>query len=48
MHPPAPLAACSGTRRPPLDAAAANISIYWFGGRIASSMRLYKETFSNQ
>eukprot|EP00878_Enallax_costatus_P000126 GHUV01000166.1.p1 GENE.GHUV01000166.1~~GHUV01000166.1.p1 ORF type:complete len:398 (+),score=108.50 GHUV01000166.1:2289-3482(+) len=24
-----------------------NICIYWFGGRIASSMRLYKETLSN-
>lgn len=25
-----------------------NISIYWFGGRIASSMRLYKETMANR
>ncbi|KAF8056825.1 epoxide hydrolase [Scenedesmus sp. PABB004] len=25
-----------------------NICIYWFGGRIASSMRLYKETLSNK
>ncbi|KAI8469153.1 MAG: putative hydrolase [Monoraphidium minutum] len=25
-----------------------NIGIYWFGGRIASSMRLYKETIANR
>eukprot|EP00879_Flechtneria_rotunda_P002300 GHRR01002493.1.p1 GENE.GHRR01002493.1~~GHRR01002493.1.p1 ORF type:complete len:398 (+),score=95.95 GHRR01002493.1:154-1347(+) len=41
---------CDGTPDNALskDEILTNICIYWFGGRIASSMRLYKETLSNQ
>lgn len=40
---------CGGTPDNALskDEMLTNICIYWFGGRIASSMRLYKETFGN-
>lgn len=31
-----------------IDELCTNISIYYFGGRIASSMRLYKETLGNR
>jgi hypothetical protein len=41
---------CSGTPDNALskDEMLTNIGIYWFGGRTASSMRLYKETFGNR
>jgi hypothetical protein len=41
---------CGGTPDNALskDEVLTNIGIYWFGGRIASSMRLYKETFGNK
>lgn len=41
---------CGGTPDAALskDEVLTNIAIYWFGGRIASSMRLYKETLGNK
>jgi hypothetical protein len=41
---------CRGTPDNALskDEILTNIAIYWFGGRIASSMRLYKETLGNK
>jgi hypothetical protein len=41
---------CSGTPDNALskDEILTNIGIYWFSSRIASSMRLYKETLGNK